>query len=344
MIAPPKLANFTIALEPANSPEAKALVQALDDYQIGLYPIESHHGVGLDVLMQPNMLFAVARSPEGAAMACGALMLMPSYGELKRFYALPTCRGMGLGKALIAFLEQAAQMRGCHQVWLETGIHQAEALGLYARCGYARGQPFGSYVDDPLSVFMVKRLRAPGSAVAGVVTAVNRNAVYGFSKPCADHIDLLAGLGVEGDVHSGITVKHRSRVARDPTLPNLRQVHVMHTELFNELGTQGFNIRPGQLGENITTQGLDVLGLPTGTLLHFEQGAVVRVTGLRNPCGQLDNFAPGLTAATLGRSKDGQIIRKAGVMSVVLTSGRVQAGDAIAVVLPDGEHTPLQCV
>jgi MOSC domain-containing protein YiiM len=176
------------------------------------------------------------------------------------------------------------------------------------------------------------------------VIAVSANAHYDFSKPQTDHITLLAGLGVLGDVHCGVTVKHRSRVAKDPSQPNLRQVHLMHTELFNELGTQGFNIRPGQLGENITTQGLDVLGLPTGTLLHFEQGAVVRVTGLRNPCGQLDNFAPGLKAATLGRRSDGQIIRKAGVMSVVLTGGRVQAGDSIAVVLPDGEHAPLQCV
>jgi hypothetical protein len=197
--------------------------------------------------------------------------------------------------------------------------------------------------DDLNNGFMNKRLGLHSSNAA-VVTSVNLNPRYGFSKPAIDHIMLLAGLGVEGDVHNGVTVKHRSRVAKDPTVPNLRQVHLMHTELFDELGTKGFNIRPGQLGENITTQGLDVLGLPTGTLLHFEQGAVVRVTGLRNPCGQLDNFAPGLTAATLGRSSDGQIIRKAGVMSVVLTGGRVQAGDSIAVVLPDGEQVPLQCV
>lgn len=190
---------------------------------------------------------------------------------------------------------------------------------------------------------MNKRLGRRSSTTA-VVTSVNLNARYGFSKPEADHITLLAGLGVEGDVHSGVTVKHRSRIARDPTLPNLRQVHLMHSELFDELGAKGFNIRPGQMGENITTQRLDLLGLPTGTLLHFEQGAIVRITGLRNPCGQLDNFAQGLTAATLGRSADGQIIRKAGVMSVVLTGGRVQAGDSITVVLPDGEHLPLQCV
>lgn len=176
------------------------------------------------------------------------------------------------------------------------------------------------------------------------VVAVHLNPVHAFSKRAADSIRLLAGLGIEGDTHSGVTVQHRSRVARDPTQPNLRQVHLMHAELFDELRRKGFAILPGQLGENITTEGVDLLALPTHAELRIGADALVRITGLRNPCSQIDNFRPGLMAAVLDRSTTSQLIRKAGVMAVVVTGGRVVAGDPIHVILPDQPHSPLEPV
>jgi len=180
--------------------------------------------------------------------------------------------------------------------------------------------------------------------MAGIVTAVSRSATHSFTKPNAGTIRLVAGLGVDGDAHQGATVKHRSRVARDPTVPNLRQVHLMHAELFDELRTAGFIVAAGQMGENVTTSGLDLLGLPTGTRLHLGNEAVIEVTGLRNPCRQLDKFQPGLMAATLARDPDGNLVRKAGVMAIVLSGGEVKEGDPIRVELPAAPHTPLTVV
>jgi MOSC domain-containing protein YiiM len=174
-----------------------------------------------------------------------------------------------------------------------------------------------------------------------VVTAVSRSGRHTFSKPAQLMIRLVAGLGVEGDAHLGETVKHRSRVARDPTQPNLRQVHLMHAELFDELAAAGFRVAPGDLGENVTTQGLDLLGLPTGALLRLGDTALVEVTGLRNPCVQLDKFQKGLMAAILDRDPQGNLVRKAGIMAVVREGGEVRAGDPIAVTLPPGPHRPL---
>jgi len=167
-----------------------------------------------------------------------------------------------------------------------------------------------------------------------VVVAVGRSASHSFSKPLALGIRLTAGQGVDGDAHRGTTVKHRSRVARDPTQPNLRQVHLIHAELHAELRALGFDVAPGDMGENITTRDLDLLALPTGALLRIGEAAVVEVTGLRNPCVQLDRFQQGLMAATLARDADGNVIRKAGVMAIVLASGDVRAGDAIRIGLP----------
>jgi MOSC domain-containing protein YiiM len=177
--------------------------------------------------------------------------------------------------------------------------------------------------------------------VSGAVLAVSAAPGHGFSKQRAAEITLLAGLGVAGDAHAGERVKHRSRVARDPTQPNLRQVHLLHAELFDELSPQGFALGPGDIGENVTTRGIDLLALPTGTVLRLGAEAEVEITGLRNPCAQLDHFAPGLMAATLARAADGTLIRKAGIMAVVLRDGVVRAGDAIAVTLPAGDHRPL---
>ncbi|MFC4121754.1 MOSC domain-containing protein [Nonomuraea zeae] len=180
--------------------------------------------------------------------------------------------------------------------------------------------------------------------MSGTVTAVSSNGEYSFTKPNHESITLLAGLGVEGDVHAGVTVKHRSRVAQDPTQPNLRQVHLIHEELFAEVGEAGFTVSPGELGENITTRGIDLLGLPVGTLLRIGDEAVVELTGLRNPCVQIDNFQTGLLKQVVGRDEAGNLVRKAGVMSVVRQGGVVRPGDAIAVDLPAEPHRPLDRV
>ncbi|MDX3567749.1 MOSC domain-containing protein [Streptomyces sp. ID05-47C] len=179
--------------------------------------------------------------------------------------------------------------------------------------------------------------------MSGTVTAVSSNGEYSFTKPNRDSITLLAGLGVEGDVHAGVTVKHRSRVAQDPTQPNLRQVHLVQEELFDEVGAAGFTVAPGDLGENITTRGIDLLGLPAGTLLRIGD-AVLEVTGLRNPCLQIDNFRQGLLKQVVGRDEAGNIVRKAGVMSIVREGGVVRPGDAVEAELPSGPHRPLERV
>lgn len=173
------------------------------------------------------------------------------------------------------------------------------------------------------------------------VVSVSVDSRHAFSKPPVDAIELIAGVGVRGDAHAGTTVRHRSRVRKDATAPNLRQVHLIHRELFDELATKGFAVGPGDIGENVATEGVDLLGLPTGTLLHLGDEAVVEVTGLRNPCAQLDGFQPGLMAAVLDRTPDGDLVRKSGIMSVVQRGGVVRAGDPIRVVLPDGPHRAL---
>jgi MOSC domain-containing protein YiiM len=165
----------------------------------------------------------------------------------------------------------------------------------------------------------------------GQVTAVSLSPAYTFTKPNQDSIQLLAGLGVAGDAHLGETVKHRSRVARDPSQPNLRQVHLIHAELHDELQETGFAVVAGQMGENITTRGIALLDLPTGTHLHLGDTAVVEVTGLRNPCAQLDGLEPGLMAATLDRDEHNNLIRKAGIMGIVIEGGEVRPGDLVQV-------------
>lgn len=176
------------------------------------------------------------------------------------------------------------------------------------------------------------------------VLSVSCSPTHTFSKPTMAVIELLAGLGVAGDAHCGPTVKHRSRVAIDPSQPNLRQVHLIHAELFDELRTAGFTVTAGQLGENITTGGVALLALPTGTRLHLGAGAVVELTGLRNPCAQIDAFQPGLLAAVLDRDAEGRLIRKAGVMAIVVQGGAVRLGDGIHVELPPPPHRPLERV
>ena len=175
----------------------------------------------------------------------------------------------------------------------------------------------------------------------GSVVAVSARIGHHFSKTPGLAIRLLRGLGVAGDAHMGETVKHRSRVRKDPTQPNLRQVHLIHAELFEELRGKGFVVQPAELGENVTTEGIDLLALPTGTRLHLGESAVVEITGLRNPCIQIDNFQQGLMAATLDRDAQGNLVRKAGVMSIVIAEGNVRPGDRIRVELPAQPHRPL---
>lgn len=176
------------------------------------------------------------------------------------------------------------------------------------------------------------------------VVAVHRDGAHRFSKQPVDAVELLAGLGVAGDAHAGVTVQHLSRVRRDPTAPNLRQVHLIAAELLDELTARGFDVAPGRLGENVTTRGVDLLALPTGARLRLGNSAVIEVTGLRNPCVQLDRHQRGLQEAVLDRAADGSLIRRAGVMAVVVARGVVRPGDPITVTAPAGDHRPLEPV
>ena len=180
--------------------------------------------------------------------------------------------------------------------------------------------------------------------MSGVVIAVSRSTAHTFTKVNQDSIQLLTGLGVQGDSHMGKTVQHRSRVAVNPNQPNLRQIHLIHAELHDELQAAGFTVSAGQMGENITTRGVKLLNLPTGTQLHIGNKAVVELTGLRNPCAQLNQFQAGLMEAVLDRDKNGKLIRKAGVMGIVNVGGDVKPGDLIQVVLPPEPHQTLERV
>ena len=178
----------------------------------------------------------------------------------------------------------------------------------------------------------------------GIVAAVSVRSGHHFSKTPSLSIRLLTGLGVAGDAHMGETVKHRSRVRKDPTQPNLRQVHLIHAELHDEMRAEGFAVGAGDLGENITTRGIDLPGLPLNTRLHLGAEAVVEVKGLRNPCYQIDDFRKGLLKVCIDKDTNGNIVRKAGIMGIVLNGGEVKPGDAIEVELPDGPFEKLAAI
>jgi MOSC domain-containing protein YiiM len=173
------------------------------------------------------------------------------------------------------------------------------------------------------------------------VIGVSASPTHSFGKPAQPVVRLLAGLGVEGDAHLGTTVQHLSWLRRDPAAPNLRQVHLIHAELHDELAAAGYTVGPGQLGENVTTRGVDLLGLATGSRLRLGPEAVVEVTGLRNPCYQIDDFQQGVLKEVVGRDSSGAVVRKAGVMAIVLVGGEVRPGDPIAVETPPEPHRPL---
>lgn len=180
--------------------------------------------------------------------------------------------------------------------------------------------------------------------MSAVVASVARSPEYTFQKPSVDRIRLIEGLGVEGDVHAGRTVRHRSRVKQDPTRPNLRQVHLIASELLDTLRGEGFDVSPGRLGENVLTVGVDLLSLPTGTRLLLGEDAEIEITGLRNPCVQLNDVGPGLMQRLVSRAEDGSLIRRAGVMAIVRRSGNVAPSDPIGVRLPDEPHRSLERV
>lgn len=185
--------------------------------------------------------------------------------------------------------------------------------------------------------------RAMG-AESPLVLSVSADGRHRFSKPPRDEILLIEGWGVDGDAHAGETVQHLSRVRRDPAAPNLRQVHLIHAELFDDVALRGHQVTPGQMGENITTRGIDLLGLPTGAVVRFGGTASVEITGLRNPCLQIDGLGDGLMREMVGRDASGEVVRRAGVMAVVRTGGPVRVGDEILVELPTGPHRALQPV
>ncbi|OQP84258.1 MOSC domain-containing protein [Rhizobium rhizosphaerae] len=176
------------------------------------------------------------------------------------------------------------------------------------------------------------------------VVSLAVNPAHGFSKLPVERVEIVENFGIRGDAHAGVTVKHRSRVAVDPSQPNLRQVHLIHCELLDELAAQGFSIQPGDLGENVLTEGIALLDLPRDTVLRIGPEVALRVTGLRNPCAQIEAFRSGLLKAVLPLDATGQPVRKAGIMAVVLQGGAVHKGDLIDVILPDGPHQPLERV
>jgi hypothetical protein len=186
-------------------------------------------------------------------------------------------------------------------------------------------------------------MNEPNQAKASVL-AVARDAGHNFSKPVCDSINVVTGLGVEGDAHYGKLIQHLYRIKKEPNDPNLRQIHLIHRELHEELLAKGFDIAPGDMGENVTTQGIDLLGLPRGTVLKFGEEAAVEITGLRNPCYQLNHFREGLMKACLDKAEDGSVIFKSGIMGIILKDGTIKPGDQIRVELPDGPHTPLDLV
>jgi MOSC domain-containing protein YiiM len=178
----------------------------------------------------------------------------------------------------------------------------------------------------------------------GVVEGVSRGSKHGIGKTPQRSIRLIENLGVEDDIHAGRTVQHLSRLRREPEKPNLRQVHLIHGELHDELRRQGYDVAPGVMGENVTTRGVDLLALPTGTRLELGEEAVVEVTGLRHPCKQLEKVGPGLMSAVLDRDAGGRLVRKSGVMAIVVHGGDIRPGDTVRVERPPPHHQPLEPV
>lgn len=258
-------------------------------------------------------------------------------------FVTPAERGRGLGERLLHLLVlRAHAMDGVEALQLGVSDEAPGARRLYERAGFV----LWGFEPDALRLEGRRvRVACMSRPLEGAqVTAVSRGAEHGLRKRSVESIRLLEGLGVEGDAHLGETVQHRSRAAKHPDMPNLRQVHLIPAELHDELAAAGFEVAAGQMAENVTTRGLDLLTVPRGTRLVLGAEAELEITGLRNPCKQLDGLQPGLMAATLARGRDGVVVRKAGVMAIVTVGGAVSAGDPIRVALPDGELVDLEPV
>lgn len=273
-------------------------------------------------------------------LGIGAVAIRGDEAELKSMRTAPDRVRGGVGTALLEALVGIAGDAGIQTVRLETGSGPGfePAWQLYLRHGFTPCGPFGDYRASPFNRYMMKRL------AGAEVVSLSRSSAHTFSKQPSASLDLIAGEGVAGDAHSGTTVKHRSRVAIDPTQPNLRQVHLIAAELLDELNAQGFDLAPGSFGENMLTRGLDLLALPRGTRFRIGGEAELELTGLRNPCGQIEAFRPGLLARVALKANDGAVVRRAGVMAVVVTGGRVSNGDGIVVALPSLPHQALDRV
>lgn len=172
------------------------------------------------------------------------------------------------------------------------------------------------------------------------VIGVHVGSAHTFSKTSQDVIRLIENHGVEGDAHAGSCDQHLFHIRRFGEQPNLRQVHLIQAEFFDEVAEKEHVVRSGELGENITTRSVDLLNLPTGTRLQLGRDAIIELTGLRNPCHQIDQFQEGLLQHCKEATPNG-VVRKAGVMAIVLHGGDVKANDRIMVDLPAGPHRPL---
>ena len=317
----------------------------------------AQHGFGL---------WAVQRRDTGEFIGFTGLHVMtadrPLAGQVEVGWRLArSVWGQGLAtEAARAALGYGFETAGLAEVMSMTARINVRSWRVMERLGMLRDRtsdfdhpmlPLG----DPLRRHVVHRIdraawqdrsAVPATSTSpeqGTVLSVARDARHRFSKPVADEITFLAGIGIEGDAHAGTTIQHRSRKRWRPGDPNPRQVHLLQAELLDELAPS-YDVCPGDLGENVLTRGVDLLGLPAGARLHLGNTAMVEVMGLRNPCVQLDRFADGLTAAVLVRSEDGELVRRAGVMGVVLVGGRLRAGDPVRVELPPGPHQHLEPV
>jgi MOSC domain-containing protein YiiM/RimJ/RimL family protein N-acetyltransferase len=279
-------------------------------------------------------------APRGEALA---MLKGEDRRDVELGYAIGAAhRGRGLAVRSVRLLTDFAWTTlGARRVVLRIEPDNDASSAVARRAGFTPADLPFEIIEDPDGTRIALRIwehRRP------LVQSVSLSPVHGFSKDAVASVELLEGLGVRGDTHLGVTVQHRSRVAQDPTQPNLRQVHLIHAELHEELLEAGFEVAAGELGENITTRGIDLLGLPRGARLHLGAEAVVEVTGLRNPCDQINGFQPGLLKQVLGRDGRGALVRKAGIMAVVLRGGEVRPGDPIRVELPAGPHQALDRV
>ncbi len=284
-------------------------------------------------------------------MATGAPDEDGSGAELISMWVAPSARGTGVADALVERVERWAASAGAPVLRLAVAEDNPAAVRLYDRHGFAdtgRTEPMPD--GRRRERLLEKRLETSSPAdvvadpAAGRVVGLAVDGEHRFSKVPQQRIELVEGYGVEGDAHAGTTVQHRSHVRRNPGGPNLRQVHLMPREFFDLVREHGYEVEGGDLGENVLTEGIDLVHLPRDTVLRIGPEAVVRVTGLRNPCWQIDSFRDGLLKLSVTVGEDGQVQRRTGIMGVVERSGLVHVGDAVVVVLPPEPHVALERV